>query len=155
MQQALQVDNEHHVCSGQLWRVIFFCLLFPFFQFQNIPVIVLYSLSFCIVTIRKYVSLNQESSVNFMSLHDKSFPEVCSPIGVVGTWQITISQCAAIYKLCSLTFSLELLLYLHDNLISMSSTQRGLQGYPSHRVSWTLDCAVKNAPVLFIFYAAK
>lgn len=39
-----------------------------------------------------------------------SFAEVFSPTGVVGTLQRMISQCAAIYKQPSLTFSFELLL---------------------------------------------
>lgn len=88
---------------------------------------------------------------------NKSFPEVFSPIGVVGKLQIMISQCAAIYKQPSLNFpsSCYFNIYLHDNLISMSSTQKGLQAYPSHRVTWTSDCAVKNTHVLFNFYAAK
>lgn len=41
-----------------------------------------------------------------MSLN-KSFPEVFTPIGVVGTLQLMVSQCAAIYKQPDLTFSFE------------------------------------------------
>lgn len=37
----------------------------------------------------------------------------------------------------------------------MSSTQKGLQVYLSHRVRWTSDCVAKNTHVLFNFYAAK
>lgn len=124
MQQALHLHKEHQFCSGLFWRVIFSPLSYPpFFLVSECPSIgtkfsfLLSCATLSSVVIRMYMPLNQESSVNCMSLHEQESHGSGENITNI-EWSLCT---AAISKQPTWSFLLELLLYY------LSSWQIGQQ----------------------------